>query len=169
MLVYFPRLGISEIRDLFFRGPIWTILIWKISAVFSLGRCRGRRTSRQDRTSTHVCDASVPRCRGLLFAAVPASSVFVVVQSALGVIRIRTRYNGSSFSSFFPLFLFFISAGSWQKIQGTRGKNIVCCCLVYYYDWISFFLAFLSLPKQRVCTRAAWWLYCVNEAAYYLK
>ena len=39
---------------------------WKIAAVFELGRCRGRRTSRQDRRSTHVNDASVPRCRDLL-------------------------------------------------------------------------------------------------------
>ena len=66
---YLPGMRISEIRDFFFHGPIWIRL--KIATVVALGRCRGLRTSRQDRRSTHVNDASVPRCRGLLQPAPP--------------------------------------------------------------------------------------------------
>ena len=66
---YLPGLEISEIRKLFFRGPIRIRL--KNSGSFASGRCRGRCTSRQDRRSTRVNDASVPRCRGLLQPAPP--------------------------------------------------------------------------------------------------
>ena len=42
MLVYLPRLGISEIRDTFFRGLIWTIPIWIVRLVNSDSVCVGQ-------------------------------------------------------------------------------------------------------------------------------
>ena len=122
---------------------------WEIAAVFALGRCRGRRTSRQDRRSTHVNDASVSRCRGLL-QPVPPPVCSVVVQSVLDVIRIPgttvCRIN-SSFSSFLPLFFVFFVGWFFKKDYQVLEQIMfaAACCIVTIK--FSFFFAFLSAPK----------------------
>ena len=108
MLVpYLPGLGISEIRDLFFRGPIWIRL--RNSGSFNLGQVPG--TSHvSTRPKKHTCERrTCPSCRGLLQPALqpaPASNLFVVVQSVLDVIRIPGATVVASLV-FFPYLLFF--------------------------------------------------------------
>ena len=102
MLVrYLPGLGISEIRDLFFRGPIWIRL--KNSGSFCVGQAPG--TSHvATRPKKHTCERRICPSLSRPFAAGPASSLFVVVQSVLDVIRIPgTTVVPGSLSSVFPL------------------------------------------------------------------
>ena len=163
MLVYLRGLGISEIRYLFFHDPIWMRL--KNSGSFTLGRCRGRRTSRQDRRSTHVNDASVPRCR--TFCSRPRLQ-FVRGCPKRPWCDMYSRYNGGSFSCFFPLFLFFSSAGSSKK-NARYSRKTYCLLLLAVFLLLNFRSFSRFFLRQSVCTRAAWWLWCINEAAYYLK
>ena len=77
MLVrYLPGLGISEIRDLFFRGPIWIRL--KNSGSFCVGQAPG--TSHvATRPKKHTCERRICPSLSRPIAAGPASSLFVVV------------------------------------------------------------------------------------------
>ena len=94
-----------------------------------------RRTSRQDRRSTHMNDASFPRCRGLLPAAPPPVCSWLS-KASLNVIRIPgTTVRRSSFSSFAPRFLdfVFLSAGSLKKKYRVPEEIILfaaACCIV---------------------------------------
>ena len=155
MLVYFPRLGIFELRDSFFRGPIWPIPIsirLKKSGSFCAGQVPG--TSHvATRPKKHTCERRICPSLSRPFAAGPASSLFVVVQSVLDVIRIPGTTNGSSsFSGSFPLFFCFFFVGwFFKKKTDTWANNIVRRCLLYFLllrsIFFSFFFAFLSLPK----------------------
>ena len=130
MLVpYLPGLGISEIRDLFFRGPIWIRL--RNSGSFNLGQVPG--TSHvSTRPKKHTRERRICSSLSRPFAAGPASSLFVVVQSVLDVIRLPgTTVVASPVSP--PCFLFFCRLVLLKKLPGTRGNDIVCCCLLYLY------------------------------------
>ena len=122
MLVYFPRLGIFELRDLFFRGPIWPIPIsirLKKSGSFCAGQVPG--TSHvATRPKKHTCERRICPSLSRPFAAGPASSLFVVVQSVLDVIRIPGTTVVAS-PVLFPYFFIFLSAGSFKKstVPGT--------------------------------------------------
>ena len=109
MLVNLLGLGISEIRDMFFHGPIWMRL--KNSGSCYVGQVPG--TSQvAARPKKHICERYI--CPSLLrpFADGPASSLFVVVQSILDVIRIPVqRYVVIACPVLSPYFLFFLSAG----------------------------------------------------------
>ena len=116
--------------------------------------------ARRDKTEEahiHVNDASVPRCRGLLFAAGPASSLFVVVQSVLDVIRIPGT-TVVAYSSFFPPPFCFCRLVLKKNKSGTVLEEIIllaaACCVVAIK--FSFFFAFSFSVKQSVCTRAGW-------------
>ena len=114
--------------------------------MFALGRYRGRRTSRLHRRSTHVKDASVPRCRGLLFAAGPASSLFVFVQSVIDVIRIPGTTVVAS--PLFPphFFCFFVGRFFHKDYQVLKQMMFAAACCTFTIKF-SFFFAFLSVPK----------------------
>ena len=71
MLVYLPGLEISEIRYLFFHGPIWMRL--NNSGSFCVGQVP--QTSHVPLRPKHVSDESIPCCSGLLQAG-PASKVY---------------------------------------------------------------------------------------------
>ena len=107
---------------------------WKIAAVFALGRCRGRRTSRQDREKAQMWTTHL----SLVAAAFCSRPRLQFVRGCpkRPWCDTYTRYNGSSFSSFPPYFLIFWSAGSFKKKTGTRANNIVWCCLRYFYNYI---------------------------------
>ena len=112
---YPPGLGISEILYLFFRGPMWIRL--KNSGRFCVGQVPGALHV-ATRPKKHTCERRICPSLSRPFAAGPASGLFVVVQSALDVLRIpgtTVRRINSSFSSFFLYFLFFLSAGSLTK------------------------------------------------------
>ena len=82
MLVrYLPGLGISEMRDLFFRGPIWIGL--RNGGNCCVGQVpETSHVATRPKKHTRICPSlSRP------FAAGPASSLFLVVQSVLDVIR----------------------------------------------------------------------------------
>ena len=129
MLVNLLGLGISEIRDMFFHGPIWMRL--RNSGSVCVGQVPG--TSHiATRPKRHTCERRICPSLSRPFAAGPASSLFVVVQSVLEC-DTYTRYNGSSFSSFPPIFLFFFVGWFFKKKTGTRGNNIVCWCLLYFF------------------------------------
>ena len=139
MLVrYLPGLGISEIRDLFFRGAIG-IRFFRGPIGIRLRNCGGFRAGQMPGTShvatrpkTHTCERRICPSLSRAFAAGPASSLFVVVQGVLDVIRIpATTVRRSSFSSF-PALLFFLSADSFKENNRYSSKN-VCCCLMYFY------------------------------------
>ena len=141
---YLPGLGISEIRDLLFRGPIWISL--RNSGSFCVGQVP--RTSHvATRPKKDTCERLICPSLSRPFAAGPASSLFVVVQSVLDVIRIPGTRYGSSFSSFFSLFFFF---GGWffQKEYQVLTQIILfaAACCIYTINF-SFFFAFLSVPK----------------------
>ena len=111
MLVrYVPGLGISEIRDMFFRGPIWIRL--RNSGSFCVGQVPG--TSHATRPKKHTCERRIYPSLSRPFAAGPASSLFMGVQSVLDVIRIPGTRR-SSFSSFPPPIFCLSSAGSFKK------------------------------------------------------
>ena len=82
-----------------------------------MGRCRGRRTSPQDRRST--CERRICSSLSRPFAACPASSLFVVVQSVLDVIRIPGTTVVAS-PVLFPYFFFFFVRWFFQKKYRTR-------------------------------------------------
>ena len=130
MLVrYLPGLEISEVRSLFFRGPIWIRL--KNSDSFCVGQVP--RTSHvATRPKKHTCGRRILPSLSRPFAAGPASSLFVVVQSVLDVICIAGTTVVAS-PVFPPCFCFFRRLVLQKKIPGTRGKHIVCCCLLYFY------------------------------------
>ena len=119
LVLYLPGLGISEIGDyLFFRGPIWIRL--RNSGSFCVGQVPG--TSHvATRPKKHTCERRICPSLSRPCAAGPACSMFVVVQSVLGVIRIPGTTVASCFSIFFPLF-FFLSAGSLKKITRYSSK-----------------------------------------------
>ena len=130
MLVrYLPGLGISEIRYSFFRGLIWIRL--RNSGSFFVGQVPG--TSHvATRPKKHTCERRTCPSLPPPFPAGPASSLFVVVQGVLDVIRIpATTVRRSSFSSF-PSLFFFLSADSFKENNRYSSKNI-CCCLMYFY------------------------------------
>ena len=110
MLVrYLPGLGISEIRYSFFRGLIWIRL--RNSGSFFVGQVPG--TSHvATRPKKHTCERRICPSLSRPFAPGPASSLFVVVQSVLDVIRIPGTRVAASSPVFPPHFLFFLSAGS---------------------------------------------------------
>ena len=144
---------------------------WKIAAVFALGRCRGRRTSRQDRRSTHVNDASVPRCRGLLQPAPPPVCSWLSTASLILYVYQVQRYVFVASPVFVPLFFIFVVGWFFKKRKpGTRANNIVCCCLLYFY-YLIFVLFRVSFSAKVYAPgpHGACWLHCINEAAYYLK
>ena len=125
--IYLLGLGISEIRDLFFRGPIWIRL--KNSGSFCVGQVPGTSLV-ATRPEKHTCERCICPSLSRPFAAGPASRLFVVVQSVLDVIRIPgTTDRGSSFSTSPPP-PFFLSAGSLNKNTrySRKESNIVCCC-----------------------------------------
>ena len=175
MLVrYLSGLGISEIlrvRHLFFRGPIWIWFRLKNSDSFCVGQVPG--TSHvATRPKKHTCERRICPSLSRPFAAGPASSLFVVVQSVLDVIRIPGT-TVVAYSSFFPPPFCFCRLVLKKNKSGTVLEEIIllaaACCVVAIK--FSFFFAFSFSVKQSVCTRAGWWLYCtgINEAAYYLK
>ena len=104
-----------------------------VAGIFALGRCRGRRTSRQNRRSERrICPLlSWP------FAAGPASSLFVV-----GCRRERScdtyqvpRHSYQLLDHAVRFFFFFSPlfwAGSSKQILG-KYSRIVCCCLLLLY------------------------------------
>ena len=123
MLVYLRGLGITEIRDLFFRGPIWMRL--KNSGSFCVGQVPG--TSYVATRPKHTCERRVCPSLSRPFAAAPASSLFVVVQSVLDVTRKSVATVVASPVS--PhYFLFFLSAGSLKK--NTRYSSKQYCLLL---------------------------------------
>ena len=79
-----------------------------------------------------------------------------------------SRYNGGSFSCFFPLFLFFSSAGSSKK-NARYSRKTYCLLLLAVFLLLNFRSFSRFFLRQSVCTRAARWLYCINAAAYHLK
>ena len=121
------------------------------SGSFSVGQVPGTSHVAKKHTCERRICPSLPRP----FAAGPASSLFVVVQSVLDVIRIPgTTVRRSSFSSFPPLFfVFFVGWFFKKKVPGTRAKNIVCCCLLYFYYQVLIFRSFSRFFLcQSVCT-----------------
>ena len=110
MLVrYLPGLGISEIRGLFIRGPIWIRLI--NNASFCVGQVPGTSRRRDKTEEAHMWTTHLSLVVGT-FCIRPRLQ-FVRGCPKRPWCDTYTRYNGSSFSSFPPLFfVFFLSAGS---------------------------------------------------------
>ena len=102
------------------------------------------------RPKKHTCERRICPSMSRPFAAGPASSLFVVVQSVLDVIRIPgttvCRIN-SSFSSFLPLFFVFFVGWFFKKDYQVLEQIMfaAACCIVTIK--FSFFFAFLSAPK----------------------
>ena len=132
MLVrHLPGLGISEMRDLFFRGPIWIRL--RNSGSFYVGQVPG--TSHvATRPKKHTCERCICPSLSRPFAAGPASSLFVVVQSVLVVIRIPGTTVAAS-PVFSPYVEFFFVGWFLQNKQVLEQiiLSIVYCCLRYFY------------------------------------
>ena len=139
----------------------------KNSGSFCVGQVPG--TSHvATRPKKHTCERRICPSLSRPFAAGPASSLFVVVQSVLDVIRVPWYNGSSSFSSYFPhFFCFSCPLVPKKKKTGTRANNIVCWCLLYFYFF--FFLSFSCFFLcQSVWIRAAWCLYGINDASYCL-
>ena len=142
MLVrYLHGLGISEIRYIcFFVVPSGSG--WEIAAVFALGRCRGRRTSQQDRRSTWAT-----HCPWLWrpFAAGPASSLLVV-----GCRRCpwwdSYKVPDTRTCSWITLCICFVFS-FFRLVLPTKYSRIACCYFCCSIFIISFFYACLSPPK----------------------
>ena len=120
----------------------------KNSGIFCVGQVPG--TSHvATRPKKHTCERRICPTLSWPFSAGPASSLFAVVQSVLDVIRIPgTRYNGSSsFCSFFPYFLFFLSAGSLKKKEVLEEIILFAAACCIFTVNFSFFFAFFSQPK----------------------
>ena len=142
MLVrYLPGLGISERRYLLFRGPIWIRL--KNSGSFCVGQVSG--TSHvATRPKKHTYEPRICPDLSRPFAAGPASSLFVVVQSVLDVIRIPGTTVVASPVLFTCFFVFFVG---WflKKIPGTRVNNSLLLLAVILL------LNFRSFPRFFLC------------------
>ena len=85
------------------------------------------------RPKKHTCERCICPSLSRPFAAGPASSLFVVIQNVLDVIRKSgTTVRGNSFSGFPPLFFVFVG-WFFKKIYRvyTRANNVDCCCLPY--------------------------------------
>ena len=155
MLVYLRGLGISEIRCLFFHGPIWMRL--KNCGSFYVGQAP--RTSHvATRPKKHTCERRICPSLSRPFAAGPASSLFMVVQSVLEC-DTYTRYNGTTVVAspvFSPYFLFFFVGWFLKKTQVLEEIILFAavCCISPIKR--SFFFAFVSLANKSACTRAAW-------------
>ena len=158
MLVpYLPGLGISEIRyQVFvFRGPIWIRL--GNGGSFCVGQVPG--TSHvATRPKKHTCERRICPSLSRPFAAGPASSLFMVVQSVLEC-DTYTRYNGTTVVAspvFSPYFLFFFVGWFLKKTQVLEEIILFAavCCISPIKR--SFFFAFVSLANKSACTRAAW-------------
>ena len=96
---------------------------------------------------------------GLLFAAGPASSFVVVVQSVHDVIRTPgTTVVASPVSPPYSIFVFFVGWFLKEKMPGTRGNNINnCLLLLAVFLRLNFVLLRVTFSaKQSVCTMAAW-------------
>ena len=140
---YLPCLGISEIRDFcFFVVPSGSG--WKIAAVFALGRCRGRHTSWQDRRSTRVNDASVPRCRGLLQPAPPPVCSWLSKASLMWYV-----YPGTMVVAAFPVIspIFFVFLVRWflKKKKQVLEQIILfagACCIFTFFSFYLFRVSF---------------------------
>ena len=110
LLDVYPGLGISEIRHLFFRGPIWMRL--KNRGSFCVGQVPG--TSHvATRPKKHTSERRIFPSLSRPFAAGPASSLFVVVQSVLDVIPIQ--FSPPIFCSFCRLVLQNKNTRYWRK------------------------------------------------------
>ena len=100
----YPGLGISDVRDLFFRGPIWMRL--QNSDNFCVGQVPG--TSHvAPRPKKHTCERRICPSLSRPFAAGPASSLFVVVQRVVGVIGVPGTKTVVVSPVFFPYFFVF--------------------------------------------------------------
>ena len=144
MLVYLRGLGISEIRDLFFRGHIWMRL--KNSCSFCVGQVPG--TSHVATRPNYRCERRIYPSLSRPFAAGPAFSLFVVVQSLLDVIRIPGTVLIVASPIFSPSFLFFFVGWFLNKKKLVLEEIILfaaACCI--FTIKFSFFYAFLSPPK----------------------
>ena len=84
------------------------------------------------RPKKQTCERPICPSLSRPFAAGSASSLFVVVQSVLDVICIAGTTVVAS-PVFSPYFCFFRRLVLQKKMPGTRGKHIVCCCLLYFY------------------------------------
>ena len=125
MLVrYLPGLGISEIRYSFFRGLIWIRL--RNSGSFFVGQVPG--TSHvATRPKKHTCERRTCPSLPPPFPAGPASSLFVVIQSVLDVIRTPgTTVRRSSFSSSPPLSFCFFRRLVHDKIYTRYSSKQYC-------------------------------------------
>ena len=140
MLVrYLPGLGISEIRDLFFRGPIWIRL--RNSGSFGVGQVPG--TSHvATRPRKHTCD----RCRGLLQPAPPPVCSWLFKPSLMWYVYQVQRYF-VIVSPVFPPYLFFcrlvvnfFSPGLYSSKE---------CCLLLLAVFLVFF--FRSFSRFFLC------------------
>ena len=87
-----PVCGSPKYDICFFRGPIWTTL--KNSGSFCVGQVPGTSLV-ATRPEKHTCERRICPSLSRPFAAGPASSLFVVVQSVLEC-DTYTRYNGTS-------------------------------------------------------------------------
>ena len=158
---YLFGLEFSEIRDVFFRGPIWIRL--RNSGSFCVGQVPG--TSHvATRPKKHTRERRICPSLSRPFAAGPSSSLFVVVRSVLDVILVRSvldviRIPGTTVVAspvFSPYFLLFFVCWFFKKkyqVPGTRANNIVCCCLQYVTKKKNVLFR-VSLAKQSVCTRS---------------
>ena len=109
-----------------FRGPIWIGL--KNSGSLCVGQVPG--TSHvATRLKKHTRERCICPSLSRRFAAGPASSLFVVTESVLDVIRIP---GPTVVACPVPPPYFFLSAVFLLKILGTRGNYIACCCLLYF-------------------------------------
>ena len=149
MLVYLGGLGISEIRDLFYHGPIWMRL--KNSGSVCVGQVPG--TSHvATRPKNHTCERRICPSLSRPFAAGPASSLFKVVQCVLDVMRIPgTTVVASPVS--FPLSCFFLSAGSLKRDTRYSRKKY-CLLLLAVFSTVK--CCSFSCFSAEVCARAAW-------------
>ena len=109
------------------------------------------------RPKKRTCESRICPSLSRPFAAGPASSLFVVVQSVLDVIRIPGT-TVVAYSSFFPPPFCFCRLVLKKNKSGTVLEEIIllaaACCVVAIK--FSFFFAFSFSVKQSVCTRAGW-------------
>ena len=131
LLDVYPGLGISEIRHLFFRGPIWMRL--KNRGSFCVGQVPG--TSHvATRPKKQTCERRICPSLSRPFAAFSSRPRLQFVRGCpkRPWCHAYIRCTGSSFSSFPPPLSFFcFGRPVLKKKTGVRGKNIVCCCLLY--------------------------------------